>query len=119
MKLRENGTTALGPAIVSSIAMAACGAPGSTVVICTDGLANVGLGSFKNANSEEEMIKVDEFYNMLGNQAKKNGVTINVISIKGDECNLESLAKLAELTGGEVERVDPADLTKNFANILS
>ena len=35
------------------------------------------------------------------------------------KCNLESLSKLAELTGGEVERVDPIDLTKNFASILS
>lgn len=26
---------------------------------------------------------------------------------------------LAELTGGNVERVDPVSLTKNFANILS
>lgn len=41
------------------------------------------------------------------------------MSITGDECNLESLSKLAELTGGEVTRVDPVELTKNFANILS
>jgi hypothetical protein len=41
-------------------------------------------------------------------------VTVNIVSISGDECNLESLSKLAELTGGNVERVDPVDLTKNF-----
>lgn len=41
------------------------------------------------------------------------------MSIIGDECNLESLSKLAEMTGGNVERVDPVSLTKNFANILS
>lgn len=44
---------------------------------------------------------------------------MNIVSITGDECNLESLSKLAELTGGEVTRVDPVELTKNFANILS
>lgn len=32
---------------------------------------------------------------------------------------MDSLSKLAEMTGGNVERVDPASLTKNFANILS
>ena len=32
---------------------------------------------------------------------------------------MESLSQLAELTGGNVERVDPCSLTKNFANILS
>lgn len=56
---------------------------------------------------------------MIGQFAKSNGVTINIVSITGDECNLNSLSKLAALTGGDVERVDPVDLTKNFSNILS
>lgn len=42
-----------------------------------------------------------------------------MVSITGDECNLDSLSTLADLTGGEVQRVDPVELTKNFANILS
>lgn len=41
------------------------------------------------------------------------------MSIIGDECNLDTLSKLAELTGGNVDRVDPISLTTNFANILS
>lgn len=44
---------------------------------------------------------------------------MNIVSITGDECNLDSLSKLAELTGGDVTRVAPVDLTKNFANILT
>jgi hypothetical protein len=46
-------------------------------------------------------------------------VTVNIVSIIGDECNLDSLSKLAEQTGGNVERVDPVTLTENFAGILS
>jgi len=46
MSLEETGPTALGPALASAIALAANGNPGSSVVLCTDGLANVGLGSF-------------------------------------------------------------------------
>lgn len=46
MSLEETGPTALGPALASAIAMAAQGAPGSSVVLCTDGLSNVGLGAF-------------------------------------------------------------------------
>lgn len=46
-------------------------------------------------------------------------MTINIVSIEGDECNIESLSKLAELTGGAVERVNPTSLTKDFANILA
>lgn len=119
MSLEETGPTALGPAVATSIAMAANGAPGSQVVICTDGLANIGLGAFDEAKSEDEIAKVVEFYEKVGNYAKSKGVTINIVSIIGDECNLDTLSKLAELTGGNVERVDPVQLTSNFANILS
>jgi hypothetical protein len=65
------------------------------------------------------MAKVDEFYERIGQYAKEKGLTINIVSIIGDECNLDSLSKLAEMTGGNVERVDPISLTSNFANILS
>lgn len=44
-KVEAAGATALGPAILSAIELASKGAAGSTVMICTDGLANVGLGS--------------------------------------------------------------------------
>ena len=119
MGLEETGPTALGPAVATSIAMAAEGAPGSQVVICTDGLANVGLGAFDEAKEPEQLAKVEEFYERIGEFAKQKGLTVNVVSIIGDECNLESLSKLAEITGGNVERVDPVSLTKNFANILA
>jgi len=91
MDLQETGTTALGPAVATSIAMAAEGAAGSQVVICTDGLANIGLGAFEEANTDAEKAKVAEFYERIGEYAKNKGVTINLISIKGDDCNLDTL----------------------------
>jgi Mg-chelatase subunit ChlD len=45
-KLKEKGRTALGPALLTAVTMAGEGSPGSMVIVCTDGLANVGLGSF-------------------------------------------------------------------------
>lgn len=66
MSIEETGPTALGPAALTSIAMAAEGAPGSTVVLCTDGLANIGLGAFDEAKTPEEVAKVDEFYERIG-----------------------------------------------------
>ena len=53
--VEETGPTALGPAIVTSVCMAAEGKQGSTVVICTDGLANIGLGAFDEVKSDEDM----------------------------------------------------------------
>lgn len=43
--LEETGPTALGPALQLSIAIAG-NKPGSRVILCTDGLANVGLGLY-------------------------------------------------------------------------
>lgn len=120
LSLEENGATALGPAVATSIAMAAAsGVQGSQVVICTDGLANVGLGAFDEVKTDEEYLEVEKYYLTLGEFAKNHGLTINIISIIGDDCNIDALSKLAEMTGGQVERVNPVELTNNFANILS
>jgi len=53
MNIEETGPTAMGPAVLTAVALAGAGKPGSTVVICTDGLANVGLGAFDEAKTEE------------------------------------------------------------------
>lgn len=66
MGIEETGPTALGPAVLTSVALAAEGAPGSTVVICTDGLANVGLGALDEAHTEADVAKVKEFYERVG-----------------------------------------------------
>ena len=87
--------------------------------MCTDGLANIGIGSFDEVENDEDLKKREEVYERLGEYAKSKGITVNIVSIVGDECNLDCLSRIAELTGGEVERVDPVSLTKNFANILS
>jgi hypothetical protein len=41
------------------------GKPGSTVIICTDGLANKGLGTLDNPD-----IQPEPFYNEVGELAK-------------------------------------------------
>ena len=100
MAIEETGPTAMGPAVLTSIAMACQGNPGSTVVVCTDGLANVGLGAFDEAKTALEKAKVNEFYERVGQLAQQNGVTVNLVSIEGAECNIDSLSKLVSQTGG-------------------
>jgi hypothetical protein len=46
--------------------MAAQGLAGSTVVICTDGLANVGLGAYDEAKTPEQIAEIDTFYEKVG-----------------------------------------------------
>lgn len=67
----------------------------------------MGLGAFDEIKTEEEVKKVDAFYESLGELAKNNGITVSIISIEGEECNIDTLSKIAEISGGAVERVDP------------
>ena len=118
-ELEESGSTALGPGLLAAISMAAEGQHGSQVVLCTDGLANLGIGSLEEKKEDADgECEVEQFYAQVAAYAKSKGVTVNVISIKGEECDLETLAPIYNETGGEVQIVEPEELTKNFGNIL-
>ena len=109
--LEECGATALGPALQLSIAIAGS-KPGSHVILCTDGLANVGLGSLEGKESD-----YTPYYTELAEQAKLKGVTVSVISLIGSECCLENLSIVTDQSGGIVTRVDPLQLENELSTI--
>eukprot|EP01133_Synstelium_polycarpum_P003750 gene3750-4324_t len=111
--LDAHGGTALGPAIAVAVGMTAR-IPGSKIVVCTDGLSNVGVGSVETLGSNAQA-----FFDQIGDAAKRNGTAISVLSIKGADCKLELLGRLAELTGGDVNIVDPLKLKEDFKSVLS
>jgi len=94
--------------------LASNGLPGSMVVVCTDGLSNVGLGNLDIPDDNESRL----FYEKLAVLAKEKGVVISIITVKGEGCKMEILGKLAEETNGNVTIIDPAAIGKDFANIL-
>ncbi|PRP83129.1 hypothetical protein PROFUN_09808 [Planoprotostelium fungivorum] len=113
--LEEKGPTALGPAMLLSIAIAGA-RPASKVIMCTDGLANHGnscLGSLEGKSAE-----YTPYYTELAEQAKLKGVTVSIVSLLGTECSLETLSIVSEQTGGSLERVDPLRISKNFGSIM-
>lgn len=112
--LEECGQTALGPAMVVAINMASS-SPGSQVIVCTDGKANRGLGRLEDSTEDAAAL----FYSDIAKFAKSKGVTVSVVSIAGEECRLEHLGVVADVTGGEVEKVDPLNLAANFQALLS
>ena len=70
--------TALGPALVISIFMASK-VVGSKVVLCTDGCANVGVGSLGRYSNDSE------FYERLGETASSKGsVCASVMNLVSD-----------------------------------
>lgn len=113
--LEENGPTALGPALVTGISIASK-VRGSNLILCTDGLANVGLGSMTDKGLSPN--DLEQWYKNEGERAKECGVTVSIVSIKGDECKLEYVGLVASETEGDVERVDPENIEKEFGNML-
>ncbi len=81
------------------------------VILCTDGLANKGLGALEGDNFEG-------FYNELSILAEQKGIAISVVTIKGEGCRMDVLGKLAEKSNGNVTRVNPSEIDKDFAEIL-
>lgn len=114
-KFNAGGGTALGPALALAVGLAERGKPGSKVIICTDGMANVGIGSLNNSRDET----AGSFYEQVGIYANERGININVVAIEGAECSLASLSYLSELTQGNLVKVDPNALGADFAEILA
>lgn len=112
LSLSETGSTALGPALLASVLLAGQSGAGSKVIVCTDGVANTGLGDIENQNNSN-------FYFSLSELAQDKGVEVSVISISDQECRLNALIPIVEKTGGELNKVNPETLSQDFANILS
>lgn len=112
-ELEESGATALGPALVLGVAIAGL-TPGSQVILCTDGLANEGVGSLEGPKATFQA-----FYTETAEQALLRGVSVSVLSLTGTDCALENLAVVTERTSGAVERVDPQSLSGHMEALLS
>lgn len=111
--LEEIGATALGPALFFSVCMASK-QPGSQVILCTDGLANTGLGSL----DVEDIGESTRFYTDIGDMALANGVSVSLITIEGTDCRLGLLGDIADKTMGAVSIVNPLYLSAEFSAIL-
>ena len=68
----------------------------------------MGIGGHGDAN----------FYNKMATEAKKKKVMMNILSLKGDNCNLKHLSKLSLATGGSLLKIDPNALGTEFSKIM-
>uniref|UniRef100_A0A671VD88 VWFA domain-containing protein n=1 Tax=Sparus aurata TaxID=8175 RepID=A0A671VD88_SPAAU len=102
-ELKEHGATSLGPAALASVAMASR-YPGSKVILCTDGKANIGLGTMEETSSLSSSL-TPYFYQQLAKQAVGSGVIISVMTFEGTDCSLADVGRLADTTGGRVNMV--------------
>ena len=107
-QLKEEGCTALGPAILFSLSLLMSKNNGGRIFLCTDGFANRGVGSFNNLR---ESIK---FYKKIGEMAKVGEICINLITFSDSESNIQVLINMVQETGGEILQLNPKD---NFDDV--
>uniref|UniRef100_A0A3B4FGV4 Circularly permutated Ras protein 1-like n=1 Tax=Pundamilia nyererei TaxID=303518 RepID=A0A3B4FGV4_9CICH len=115
VKLREHGATCLGPAALASVAMASR-YPGSKVILCTDGKANIGLGEMEEAPSLTPSAFTPYFYTQLALDAVQK-VIISVMTFEGTDCRLADIGKLADATGGRVNIVSIGTVAREIESV--
>jgi len=110
--LRPCGNTALGPALAVAVGLAS-GHAGAKILLCTDGMANNGVGAITNRNLE------CPFYGDIARRAAEEGTCISVVTMEGEDCSMENLGVCADLTGGQVEMVDLQALSTKVGAMLA
>jgi len=106
--LVTKGGTALGPALAVAVGIASS-VPRSEVIVCTDGLPNVGIGSLPSDPN---------FYKEIGDIAKSNNLSISIIGIEGASGAMPSLSVCSELSNGSVNLINPLELTRQMRAII-
>ena len=109
----ENGSTALGPAVLLSLSLLKNSKMGSRIFLCTDGMSNVGIGDI-STNREEAR----NFYTKIGEAAKEKGIIINLITFEDSESEIEILMNMVQKSGGEIIRVNPNAILDGFNDLL-
>jgi hypothetical protein len=109
--LRTSGCTALGPAMATAVGITSK-LPGSKIILCTDGCANIGCGSVSGN-------KPVAFYEHAARFATDHGTTISIITMEGEDCSMENLGTAADITGGQVEIVDPETMSTQVMSMMS
>ncbi|EDR22106.1 hypothetical protein, conserved [Entamoeba dispar SAW760] len=111
--MEEQGSTALGPALLISTIIASK-EPNGQVILCTDGTSNCGLGNLEETNEVSQ-----KFYQKIGELALQNGVVINVNTLKGCDTNMQIIGETAVKSSGEVMIVEPSQIGEAFNEALS
>ena len=111
----SEGRTALGPGLAVAVGLAGAvtaGVGGARIVVATDGAANCGIGALRDRKDTSGELAA------IGRHACELGATVSVITLEGNDCALEAIGTVADLTAGEVAIVDSRDMTASLGSLL-
>ncbi len=111
--LSARGGTALGPAITMALTIAKYKSI-DRVLLLTDGLANIGIGSFEGP----QIPPASEYYKKLGEIFRKISTVVDIVGIaSGSGMELKTLGLMPEATGGQMYYVTPNELDESLAEL--
>ena len=111
--LRDQGGTALGPAIAMAYVIAKHRNI-DRVVLLTDGLANEGIGALEGY----QVTPATDYYENLGKSYRELGTSVDVVGIaSGGAMELKTLGLLPEGTGGQMYYVTPNELDQSMSEL--
>jgi hypothetical protein len=111
--LRDQGGTALGPAVGMAYVIAKHRNVGR-VVLLTDGLANEGIGTLEGY----QVTPANKYYEDLGKMFMDLGTAVDVVGIaSGAGMELQTLGLLPEATGGQMYYVTPNELDRSLSEL--
>ena len=111
--LRDQGGTALGPAVGMAFVIAKHRNVGR-VVLLTDGLANEGIGALEGY----QVTPASTYYEDLGKMFMELGTAVDVVGIaSGAGMELQTLGLLPEATGGQMYYVTPNELDRSLSEL--
>jgi len=111
-ELEPSSSTALGPALLIAASIASQ-KPLSEVVVCTDGLPNVGCGSLEDA----PIAPAREFYNQVIELAKSYKINISILGISGCDIDIGVIGKVAEETNGTLTTLHPLEMAREIRKL--
>ncbi|MDH4215207.1 MAG: VWA domain-containing protein, partial [Candidatus Thorarchaeota archaeon] len=111
--LRDQGGTALGPAVAMAYVIAKHRDVGR-IVLLTDGLANEGIGALEGY----QVTPANKYYEDLGKMFLDIGASFDVVGIaSGAGMELKTLGLLPEATGGQMYYVRPNELDRSISEL--
>ena len=113
--LRARGMTALGPAVNVALWLLNIRG-GGRLVLLTDGMANVGLGTLTGPSSSGR-----DFYKRAAWTATETGIVVDVVGMRdkseSNEMALDVIGELASSSGGGIYYVSAAEVEGSFRQI--
>ncbi|WP_457557573.1 hypothetical protein [Candidatus Harpocratesius sp.] len=123
--MKSLNMTALGPALYLSVTFISkkqksqAEPSGGKVLLLTDGLANVGLGSIEEDSLSKE--KASEYYHKIGTICLQNNIIVDIIGVRdkngSNSVALDIIGAVTDITGGKMMFISADQIESAFGEL--